>query len=127
MGIPEMDLQHVGSKAGIHDRELPKSIGKTDRPWAELVPDADPAGARTMIAILALACFMSGFGAAWLLRLTFGMARASWSQERMQRKVRYWQDRAAQERALTERLIGQLAAGSGHHAEPAARPPADAG
>jgi hypothetical protein len=51
-----------------------------------------------MTAILALACFITGFIGAWLLRTTFCMAQISWSQERMQRKVHYWQEEAIRAR-----------------------------
>jgi hypothetical protein len=63
-----------------------------------------------MTGILALACFVTGFIAAWLLRTVYVMAQISWSQERMQKKVRYWQDEAARAHDRAARLVGQLAA-----------------
>ena len=71
-----------------------------------------------MTGILALACFVSGFIAAWLLRTIFVMAQISWSQERMQRKVRYWQGEAIHARAVAEQLRLQLAASAGREPEP---------
>lgn len=66
-----------------------------------------------MTGVLALGCFAGGFAAAWILRTVFMMAEASWWQERMQRKVRYWQAEAIHARAVAELLIGQLAAATG--------------
>jgi hypothetical protein len=66
-----------------------------------------------MTGILALGCFAAGFAAAWILRTALKMAEASWWQERMQRKVRYWQAEAIHARAVAELLIGQLAAVTG--------------
>jgi hypothetical protein len=71
-----------------------------------------------MTGVLALACFGTGFAAAWILRTAFKMAEISWWQERMQRKVRYWQGQAIHARAVAELLIRQLAALTGQ--EPAA-------
>jgi hypothetical protein len=62
-----------------------------------------------MTAVLALGCFGTGFAVAWILRTAFKMAEMSWWQERMQRKVRYWQGQAIHARAVAEWLIGQLA------------------
>jgi hypothetical protein len=85
------------------------------------------AGARTMIGVLALACLATGFIVAWLLRTIFGMAQISWSQERMQRKVRYWQGEAIYARAVAEQLIRQLAASTGREPEPPDWPAAGIG
>jgi hypothetical protein len=71
-----------------------------------------------MTGVLALACFGTGFAVAWVLRTAFKMAEMSWWQERMQRKVRYWQGQAIHARAVAEVLIRQLAAITGQ--EPAA-------
>jgi hypothetical protein len=57
-----------------------------------------------MTEILALACFVTGFIAAWLLRTILLMAQISWSQDRMQRKVRYWQGEAIHARSVAEQL-----------------------
>lgn len=62
-----------------------------------------------MTGVLALGCFGSGFAIAWILRTAFKMAEMSWWQERMQRKVRYWQGQAIHARAVAETLIRDLA------------------
>jgi len=66
-----------------------------------------------VIGVLALGCFATGFAVAWILRTAFKMAEASWWQERMQRKVHYWQGQAIHARAVAEMLIRQLAAITG--------------
>jgi uncharacterized membrane protein YciS (DUF1049 family) len=71
-----------------------------------------------MTGLLALACFVTGFAAGWLLRTVFVMAQISWSQERMQRKVRYWQGEAIHARAIAQQLSRQLAAITGRQPEP---------
>jgi uncharacterized membrane protein YciS (DUF1049 family) len=80
-----------------------------------------------MTGVLGLACFVTGFIAAWLLRTIFIMARISWSQERMQRKVRYWQGEAIHARAVAEQLIRQLAVSTGRESEPPDWPAAGIG
>jgi hypothetical protein len=80
-----------------------------------------------MTGILALACFVSGFIAAWLLRTIFVMAHISWSQERMQRKVHYWQSEAIHARAIAEQFSLQLAASMGREPEPPDWPTTDIG
>ena len=65
--------------------------------------DDGPPQARVMIGVLALACFVVGFITAWLLRTGYVMTQISWSQERMERKVRYWQGEAIHARAAAER------------------------
>jgi uncharacterized membrane protein YciS (DUF1049 family) len=72
-----------------------------------------------MTEILALACFIMGFIIAWLVREVAVMARISRSQERMQRKVHYWQDQASYAR--------QLAAGTRGNPEPPDRSAPGAG
>ena len=62
-----------------------------------------------MIGVLALGCFVSGFAVAWILRTAFKMAEMSWWQERMQRKVRYWQGEAMHARVVAESVIRELA------------------
>lgn len=52
----------------------------------------------------ALSALVVGFIWGWLLRTIIVMAEISFSQERMQRKVRYWQSEAALARALARRL-----------------------
>lgn len=71
-----------------------------------------------MTGVLALVCFVTGFMAGWLLRTIFVMAQISWSQERMQRKVRYWQGEAIHARVIAEQLTRQLAASTGREPEP---------
>jgi uncharacterized membrane protein YciS (DUF1049 family) len=71
-----------------------------------------------MTGILALSCFATGFIAGWLLRTGFVMTQISWSQERMERRVRYWQGEAIQARAIAERALRQLAAGTSRDPEP---------
>jgi uncharacterized membrane protein YciS (DUF1049 family) len=71
-----------------------------------------------MIGLLALAFFVTGFIAGWLLRTVFVMTQISWSQERMQRKVRYWQGEAIHARAIAQQLSRQLAATTGRQPEP---------
>jgi hypothetical protein len=66
-----------------------------------------------MTGILALGCFGSGFAIAWILRTAFKMAEMSWWQERMQRKVCYWQGEAIHARVVAEMLLRQVAALTG--------------
>jgi hypothetical protein len=66
--------------------------------------------ARAMIGVLALGCFVTGFITAWVLRTGFVMTQISWAQERMERKVRYWQGEAIYARAAAEPALRQLAA-----------------
>ena len=78
-----------------------------------------------MTGILALACFMTGFIVAWLLRTGYVAAQVSWAQEQMERKVRYWQGEAVHARAVAEDLLRQLEALTGRPAEPADWPGPD--
>ena len=71
-----------------------------------------------MTGILALACFMTGFIVAWLLRAGYVTAQISWTQQQMERKVRYWQGEAIHARAVAEHLLRQLEAMTGRPAEP---------
>jgi hypothetical protein len=71
-----------------------------------------------MIGVLALACFVAGFITAWLLRTGYVMTQISWAQERMERKVRYWQGEAIHARAATEPAFRQLAAHTGRDPVP---------
>jgi len=58
-----------------------------------------------MIAMLPVAAgFAIGLFLGWLLTTTFAVAAISRSQERMQRKVRYWQAETAGARMEAERL-----------------------
>ncbi|HEY1641993.1 MAG TPA: hypothetical protein VGG35_14980 [Streptosporangiaceae bacterium] len=80
-----------------------------------------------MIAIVGVACFLTGFIAAALLRETLVAARISRSQERMQRKVRYWMSEAAHARNVAEQLLYQRAACTGRDPEPPDGPPLPSG
>ena len=81
---------------------------------------------RAMTGMLALACFVTGFIVAWLLRTGYVMAQISWAQEQTQRKVRYWQSEAIHARSVAESVLRQLEAGTGRSAEPTDWPGADA-
>lgn len=65
-----------------------------------------------MITILALACFVTGFIVAWLARTIVVMALISRSQERMERKVRYWQGKAATAEEIVQQLTLTASGGS---------------
>ena len=71
-----------------------------------------------MTEVLALGCFVTGIAVAWILRTAFKMAEISWWQERMQRKVRYWQGEAIHARVVAESLIRELAVVRGQEPEP---------
>jgi hypothetical protein len=99
----------------------------THQPYDRAIELGDPGlagavagrqGARAMTGLLALAGFAAGFITALLLGTVFAMARISSSQERMQRKVRYWQGEAVHARAVAEQLIRQLAVRTGLEGEP---------
>lgn len=76
-----------------------------------------------MTEILALACFVTGFIVALLVREVAVKAEISRSQERMQRKVRYWQGETAHARIEAEQLESELATFSGRDPEPPDWPP----
>jgi hypothetical protein len=78
-----------------------------------------------MTGVLALACFATGFIVAWLLRTSFVLAQISWTQEQMERKVRYWQGEAIHARTVAEQSLRQLAASTGREPEPPDWPGAD--
>jgi hypothetical protein len=65
-----------------------------------------------MSEILPAATLVFGFVLGWLLRAIIALACISRAQERMQRKVRYWQSETARARAIADHL-GRLLAGSG--------------
>ena len=71
-----------------------------------------------MIGMLALACFVTGFIVAWLLRTGYVMAQITWVQKQMESKVRYWQGEAIHARSVAENLLRQLEASTGRPAEP---------
>lgn len=79
-----------------------------------------------MTGLLALGCFVTGFAAAWILRTAFKMAEISWWQERMQRKVLYWQREAMHARDVAESLIRELAIVTGLPPRPPDWPQASA-
>jgi hypothetical protein len=64
-----------------------------------------------MSVILALAAgVVVGLFVGWLLLTIFALAAISRAQERMQRKVRYWQAQTARARSQNERLTEFLEA-----------------
>ena len=63
-----------------------------------------------LAAALAAACFVTGIIGGWLLRSVMVMAEISRSEERMQKKVQYWQSEAVYARNIAERLARQLRA-----------------
>lgn len=71
---------------------------------------AGPVRSWAMIAVAALASLVTGLAVGWLIRATLVMAQISRSQERMQRKVRYWQSEAAYARNAAARLARYLVA-----------------
>jgi hypothetical protein len=79
-----------------------------------------------MTGILALACFVTGFIVAWLLRTGYVMAQMSWAKEQMEHKVRYWQSEAIYARAVAGDALRQLAAVTGQAPEPADWPGSEA-
>ena len=60
--------------------------------------------------IAAAAGLVIGLFLGWLLTTTFAVAAISRAQERMQRKVRYWQAQTARARTKAERLADLLEA-----------------
>jgi uncharacterized membrane protein YciS (DUF1049 family) len=67
--------------------------------------------------ILAGISLAFGFYLGWLLSTIFAMAAISRSQERMERKVRYWQGQTVHARAIADHLSRLLAAA--HQGSPA--------
>lgn len=72
-----------------------------------------------MTGILALACFVTGFIVAWLLRTGYVMAQASWAMKQLEHRVRYWQSEAIYARTVAGDARCQLAAITGQAPEPA--------
>ena len=62
-----------------------------------------------MTVVVALTGLLGGFFAGWLCRSILVMAQISHAQERMQRKIRYWQSEAALARSVAEGLWSRLA------------------
>jgi hypothetical protein len=80
-----------------------------------------------MTGILVLACLLMGFIVGWLMRTIFDLAKISWSQEQMQRKVRYWQHEAILARNVAVQAIYQLATCTGRKPGPPDWPTTDIG
>jgi hypothetical protein len=80
-----------------------------------------------MIAVMAVASFLTGFAVALIVREASVSARMSRSQEYMQRKVRYWMSETAYARQIAEQLRYQLAACLGRDPEPPDWPPLASG
>ena len=78
-----------------------------------------------MNAGLAAACLVTGLIAGWLLRSVMVMAAISRSEDRMQKKVRYWQSEAMYARNIAERLARQVRALGGSPPDKPDRPPPD--
>ncbi|HEV2537856.1 MAG TPA: hypothetical protein VGU21_10140 [Streptosporangiaceae bacterium] len=78
-----------------------------------------------MTGILALACFVTGFVVAWLLRTGYVMTQISWAEEQMEHKVRYWQSEAIYARTVAGDALRQLAAVTGRGSGPADEPGPD--
>lgn len=57
-----------------------------------------------MIAAVVAVSVAVGFALGWVLTMVLNSAAMSRSQERMERKVRYWQAETARARAKAERL-----------------------
>jgi hypothetical protein len=66
-----------------------------------------------MITVLAPICLLLGFFTGWVASAIFEAAQTSRSEQRMQRKVRYWQDEAARARTVAQQLAMQLDASKG--------------
>lgn len=79
-----------------------------------------------MTGLVGVSGLVAGFITGWLLRTVFVLAQISWSQERMQRKVRYWQSEAAYARDVAAQLDRRLAACPAAAHEPGG-PPSDNG
>lgn len=70
-----------------------------------------------MTGLLALAAFVTGSIIGCIVYAIYAMAAVSRSQERMQRKVRYWQTAASRARTRAEQFNEELAAYAGRDAE----------
>jgi len=62
--------------------------------------------------VIAVASFLSGTIGGWWLTMVVVTASISFSQERMERKVRYWQAETARAEAEAERLARVVIASS---------------
>jgi hypothetical protein len=70
-----------------------------------------------MIGFLALASFVTGSLLGFIVYAVYTAAAISRSQERMQRKVRYWQTAASAARKTAEQFNAELAAYAGREPE----------
>jgi hypothetical protein len=61
-----------------------------------------------MLLILAISFFVGGFFVGWLFLTIIVMARISRVQERMERKVHYWQSEASAARVIAEKLSSRI-------------------
>lgn len=77
-----------------------------------------PPETRAVTGILALACFVTGFVVAWVLRTGYVMAQISWASKQMDYKVRYWQGEAIYARDAAADALRQLAVITGETPEP---------
>ena len=66
-----------------------------------------------MITGMALACFITGLIAGWLLRSAFIKAEISRMLERKQREVNYWRRETDRAQSISDQLARQLAAHTG--------------
>lgn len=66
-----------------------------------------------MTGMLALACFVTGFIVAWVLRAGYVMTQISWANKHMEHKIRYWQSEAIYARNVAGDALRQLAAITG--------------
>jgi hypothetical protein len=73
--------------------------------------------------ILAIVGLVAGFATGWLVRTISALSAISRAQERMQRKVRYWQSEAVQARSIIDHLRRLLAASGISADEPAGPDP----
>jgi hypothetical protein len=69
-------------------------------------------GAWAVIALSIAAALVIGLVLGWALTASLALAKISRSQERMERKVRYWQAETALARQEAERLARRLDTGS---------------
>jgi hypothetical protein len=70
-------------------------------------------GARPVTAVTAVISVIMGIAIGWCISSVITSATVSHSQERMQRKVRYWLAETARARATADELARELAARQG--------------
>jgi hypothetical protein len=93
--------------------------------WFPSIGPAGHAGRLVVIAVWALSALIVGFAIGWLMGAVFTMAETSLWQQRMLRKLRYWQCEAAYARTRARHLARLLAAITGQPPETQDWPPAD--